>query len=52
MDTGRAHVAMGALMTQKKFLENRLAMVESALEREGRRSMYKPRDLSKKGKKK
>lgn len=49
MTTSRAHTAIAALAAQRTALESRLAIVEAALENEGRRQFHKPRGMGKSG---
>ena len=51
MTTSRAHSAIAALAAQRQALESRLAVVEAALENEGKRQFHKPRGSTTRGKK-
>ena len=48
MSTARAHSAVAALAAQKHALEQRLAVIDAALESEGKRSFQKARGASRK----
>ena len=48
MSTARAHSAVAALAAQKHALEQRLAVIDAALESEGKRSFHRPRGVSRK----
>jgi hypothetical protein len=50
MTTSRAHSAIAALAAQRQALEGRLAIVEAALENEGKRQFFKPRGTGSTGK--